>query len=101
MDKTIILIEDFYDKKKILNLQKQHSNSKIFSVNYKTHKFLEKSNIPHLIGDDLLTELDKKSIDHDGLELCKNWYFDISDYSSGTYIIEVLPEAITYQIVKQ
>ena len=76
MDKTIILIEDFYDKKKILNLQKQHSNSKIFSVNYKTHKFLEKSNIPHLIGDELLTDLDKKSIDHDGLELCKNWYFD-------------------------
>jgi hypothetical protein len=33
--------------------------------------------------------------------ISKNWYFDISDYSSGTYIIEVLPEAITYQIVKQ
>ena len=33
--------------------------------------------------------------------ISENWYFDISDYSSGTYIIEVLPEAITYQIVKQ
>ena len=44
-------------------------NSKIFSINYKTHKFLEKSNIPHLIGDDLLTELDKKSIDHDEIRL--------------------------------
>ena len=31
----------------------------------------------------------------------EKWNFDISDYSSGTYMIEILPEAITYQIVKQ
>ena len=31
----------------------------------------------------------------------EKWNFDISNYSSGAYIIEVLPENITYQIVKQ
>ena len=31
----------------------------------------------------------------------KKWNFDISKFSSGTYLIEVLPENITYQIVKQ
>jgi len=31
----------------------------------------------------------------------EKWSFDISDFSSGTYFIEVLPENITYQIIKQ
>ena len=29
------------------------------------------------------------------------WNFDISEFSSGTYLIKVLPENITYQIIKQ
>jgi hypothetical protein len=33
--------------------------------------------------------------------ISKNWNFDISKFSSGTYLIEVLPEEIIYQIVKQ
>ena len=31
----------------------------------------------------------------------KKWDFDISKFESGTYIIEIQPENITYQIVKQ
>ena len=38
MSGTIIIIENFYDKTKILNLTKQYPNSRIFSINYKTHK---------------------------------------------------------------
>ena len=31
----------------------------------------------------------------------EKWNFDISEFSSGTYLIKVLPENITYQIIKQ
>ena len=31
----------------------------------------------------------------------KKWNFDISKFESGTYLIEIQPENITYQIVKQ
>ena len=31
----------------------------------------------------------------------KKWQFDISNYPSGTYLIEILPEKVIYQIVKQ
>ena len=29
------------------------------------------------------------------------WSFDISKFDSGTYLIKIYPENITYQIVKQ
>jgi len=94
MSETIIIIENFYDKTKILNLTKQYPNSRIFSINYKTHKFLEKSNISHSIGDRILTNSDKQSIDMDGIKLCKNWFANekiknsliFKNYNLGTFL---------------
>ena len=71
---TLILIENFENEKKIHEVIKKFPNAKIFSLNYQSHKFLEKLNIEHLIGERSLSEKDMECIDLDAVDITKKWY---------------------------
>ena len=71
---TLILIENFENETKIREVMKKFPNGKFFSLNYQTHKFLEKLGIEHSIGERLLNEKDMESIDLDAIHITKTWY---------------------------
>ena len=80
MTENIILVgENIFDdvKDQFLKFPK----AKIFSLNYLSHKMLEKQNIDHEIGDQLLSDSDFSMIDSFTNNLTKNWFLnnDIQD----------------------
>ncbi len=80
MTENIILVgENIFDDVKDQFLK--FSKAKIFSLNYLSHKMLEKQNIDHEIGDQLLSDSDFSMIDSFTNNLTKNWFLnnDIQD----------------------
>ncbi|RZD45251.1 MAG: hypothetical protein CXT78_05380 [Thaumarchaeota archaeon] len=80
MTENIILVgENIFDDVKDQFLK--FSKAKIFSLNYLSHKMLEKQNIDHEIGDQLLSDSDFSMIDNFTNNLTKNWFLnnDIQD----------------------
>lgn len=81
MKSTIILIDDPSKINEITKYAK-NDNTKIFSLNYDTHKALEKLRIKHKIGENYLTSADLDDLDDYLIHLTLNWYRDseIKDY---------------------
>ncbi len=80
MTENIILVgENIFDDVKDQFLK--FPGTKIFSLNYLSHKMLEKQNIDHEIGDQLLSDSDFSMIDSFTNNLTKNWFLnnDIQD----------------------
>jgi hypothetical protein len=80
MTENIILVgENIFDDVKDQFLK--FPRAKIFSLNYLSHKMLEKQNIDHEIGDQLLSDSDFSMIDNFTNNLTKNWFLnnDIQD----------------------
>ncbi len=80
MTENIILVgENIFDDVKDQFLK--FPTAKIFSLNYLSHKMLEKQNIDHEIGDQLLSDSDFSMIDSFTNNLTKNWFLnnDIQD----------------------
>lgn len=81
MKSTIILIDDPSKINEITKYAK-NDNTKIFSLNYDTHKALEKLKIKHEIGDNYLNSKELEDLDDYMIHLTLNWYRDpeIKDY---------------------
>ena len=81
MKSTIILIDDPSKINEITKYAK-NDNTKIFSLNYDTHKTLEMHSIIHEIGDNYIDDTDLDALDIFLVHLTKNWYLDykIKDY---------------------
>ena len=100
MEKSIFLIDntnelDSFDFRNI-------KNTKIFSFNIKTHKFLEEKKINHVIAERYLDEEDHKKIFQKTISLW-NWYenkqFDEKLKYEGKNILGLLDTAELHQIL--
>ena len=58
MSKVIFLIQNGIDFSNLENEIKKTSNHTIYSLDYESHKLLEKKKIAHKIGEDVLTSTD-------------------------------------------
>ena len=74
MEKTIFIVENLSDVKVLKNKLGNFSEPKIFTLNYTTHKLLEKNHIDHEIGEFHLTDNDKEIINKMALETTLNWW---------------------------
>ena len=74
MENTICIIENLDDIKIIKKQLNNYQNLKIFTLNYNTHKLLEKNHISHEIGELHLTADDKKFINQLALDTTLNWW---------------------------
>ena len=74
MEKTIFIVENLSDVKVLKNKLNSFSEPKIFTLNYTTHKLLEKNHIDHEIGEFHLTDNDKEIINKMALETTLNWW---------------------------
>ena len=73
MTKSIFIVEDLSNFNEIIkNINLSH-DAKVFSLTYLTHKILTKHKIEHKIGEDYLTDEDKKNIDTDSINATINW----------------------------
>ncbi len=81
MKSTVILIDDPSKVDEIIKYTK-NKDTQIFSLNYDTHKTLEKLKIKHEIGDNYLDSNELKDLDNYLIHLTLNWYQDskIKDY---------------------
>ena len=74
MKNIIIIVNNIENTSKINEIVLEYPNSKIFSLNYFTHKKLDENSIEHEIGENYLTDLDKNNIDEQTIETTSNWH---------------------------
>jgi hypothetical protein len=74
MENTICIIENLNDIKIIKKQLSNNPNLKVFTLNYNTHRLLEKNNISHKIGEYYLTNDDKKLINQLAIDITLNWW---------------------------
>ena len=75
--KNIILVgEHIFDDVKDQFLK--FPQAKIFSLDYLSHEMLQKQNIDHEIGDQLLSDSDFSMIDSFSNNLTKNWFLTMT-----------------------
>ena len=74
MENTICIIENLSDIKIIKKQLNNHPKLKIFTLNYNTHRLLEKNNISHKIGEYYLTNDDKIFINELTTSITLNWW---------------------------
>ena len=74
MENTICIIENLNDIKIIKKQLSNNPNLKVFTLNYNTHRLLEKNNINHKIGEYYLTNDDKKLINQLATDITLNWW---------------------------
>ena len=74
MENTICIIENLNDVKILKNQLEDYPNLRIFTLDYSTHKILEKNRIIHEFGENFLNIDDKKSIDEMAVKATLNWW---------------------------
>ena len=74
MTDIISILDENFDVIKFKEELIQHKNVKILSLNYFSHKILEKNNLSHELGDQYLTREDISLIDDKSTDITTNWY---------------------------
>ena len=95
MSKVIFQIQNGVDFLNLLNQIKKTPSHIIYSLDYESHKLLEKKKIVHKIGEDVLTSADFDKIDSNTINCMKN-YFN-SHKETLTFEGIFLPELIEHE----
>lgn len=74
MNDTIFLIEGNTDILKIKNDIARYDKSKLFTLDYVSHKLLAENNIKHEIAENYLTNEDRQNIDDYSIHAAITWY---------------------------
>ena len=74
MSKTIFLIDGISSLENLKNFVNSNGDSKLFSLDYSSHKKLKKNNISHIVGETHLTSDDEQKIDDLAIQLTLNWH---------------------------
>ena len=98
MENTICIIENLNDIKIIKKQLEINPNLKIFTLNYNTHKQLEKNNISHELGEYHLTTHDKKTINQMATDTTLNWWKNKEIQPTLTIDNIVIPEFIEMEL---
>ena len=70
----LIQLESHSDIERIMYLEKKYDNKKIISLDYRTHKILDKHKISHEISDSYLTQTERKTVDDYSVKITSEWY---------------------------
>ena len=94
MKNSIIFLEGDIDKKLINKITNDYSSSKIFTLDYTSHKKLESLSLSHDLSDDELSDSDKKEIDMIVTNLASNWHKKFeSNLSFHNIILPIMIES--------
>ena len=90
MKKNIFLVDDGTDIDTLRNAIQNVTAPIIFTLDYNSHKKLERKNIDHLLGDDVLSKEDFEKIDDLVIHITKNCF---SKYENSLTFNDIsLPE---------
>ena len=81
MSNVIFLIQNGIDFSKLENEIKKAPAYTIYSLDYESHKLLEKKKIAHKIGEDVLTVTDFDKIDSHSINCIKNCFDSYKEIS--------------------
>ena len=95
MSKVIFLIQNGVDFLNLLNQIKKTPSHIIYSLDYESHKLLEKKKIVHKIGEDVLTSADFDKIDSNTINCMKNYFNSHKEILTFEGIF--LPELIEHE----
>ena len=96
MKKYIFLVENGANINKLESKLQEYPGSIVFTLDYEIHKLLEKHQIPHKLGENILTKEDFKKIDSYSINLTENC-FD-SFRKELTFKKIFLPELISHEL---
>ena len=95
MSKVIFLIQNGMDFSNLENEIKKASTHTIYSLDYESHKLLEKKKIAHKIGEDVLTPTDFNKIDSHSINCIKNCFNSYQEILTFEDIF--LPELLEHE----
>ena len=95
MSNVIFLIQDGIDFSKLENEIKRAHAYTIYSLDYESHKLLEKKKIAHKIGEDVLTPTDFDKIDSHSINCVKNCFDSYKEILTFEDIF--LPELLEHE----
>ena len=98
--KNICFVEDLSNVKSLLKHLKNNPKLEIFTLNYTTHKLLEKNCIEHKIGEECLTSKDKKIINQMSIDSTINWWKIEKIRKSLTDNNIIIPEFIEMELLQ-
>jgi len=96
MSNVIFLIQNGIDFSKLENEIKKASSYTIYSLDYESHKLLEKKKIAHKIGEDVLTVIDFDKIDSHSINCIKNCFDSYKEILTFQDIF--LPELLEHEL---
>ena len=96
MSKVIFLIQNGMDFSNLENEIKKASTHTIYSLDYESHKLLEKKKIAHKIGEDVLTPTDFDKIDSHSINCIKNCFDSYKEILTFEGIF--LPELLEHEL---
>ena len=73
-ERVIFLVQNGTDFSKLENTIKKFSVYTVYSLDYESHKLLERKKITHKIGEDVLTPTDFDAIDLSSINCTKNCF---------------------------
>ena len=98
MENTVCIIENLDDIRIIKKQLNNYPDLKIFTLNYHTHKLLEKNHISHEIGEDFLSDSDKKFINQSAIDITLDWWKNKEIHQVLTHDNIVIPEFIEMEL---
>ena len=103
MNKVIFLVQNGTDFSKLENEMKKSPDHTIYSIDYESHKFLEKKKIVHVIGEDILSSADFDKIDLSAINSTKNCFDSYRKILTfeDIFLAELFDHELFFYVIRQ
>ena len=103
MNKVIFLVQNGTDFSKLENTIKKFPVHTVYSLDYESHKLLERKKITHKIGEDVLTSADFDAIDLSAINCTKNCFESYNEILTieNIFLAELFEHELFFYLIRQ
>ncbi len=102
-ERVIFLVQNGTDFSKLENTIKKFSVYTVYSLDYESHKLLERKKITHKIGEDVLTSADFDAIDLSAINCTKNCFESYKEILTieNIFLAELFEHELFFYLIRQ
>ena len=102
-ERVVFLVQNGTDFSKLENTIKKFSVYTVYSLDYESHKLLERKKITHKIGEDILTPTDFDAIDLSSINCTKNCFKSYKEILTieNIFLAELFEHELFFYLIRQ